>query len=122
MQKRAIRIVTNKRHNSHTVPIFKDLEILPLKESAIYKTILFIYDYISGQLPESFLNAWLKRNSYMFDVKKPKFTSIERFPKFNFQDLQNKIYDNENLTSNIRGTKFCKNLKEFLHRFKLGMQ
>ena len=61
MQKRAIRIVTNKRYNSHTVPIFKDLEILPLKESAIYTKILFIYDYINGKLPESFLNIWLKR-------------------------------------------------------------
>ena len=123
MQKRAIRIVTNKRYNSHTVPIFKDLEILPLKESAIYTKILFIYDYINGKLPESFLNTWLKRrdlnprilrNSNMFDVKKPKFTSIERFPKFNFQDLWNKICNNENLTSNIRRTKFCKNLKESL--------
>ena len=45
MQKRAIRIVTNKRYNSHTVPIFKDLEILPLKERAIY-TKKIIYDYI----------------------------------------------------------------------------
>ena len=123
MQKRALRIVTNKRYNSHTVPIFKKLEILPLKECAIYTKILFIYDYINGKLPESFLNTWLKRrdlnprilrNSNMFDVKKPKFTSIERFPKFNFQDLWNKICNNENLTSNIRRTKFCKNLKESL--------
>jgi hypothetical protein len=43
--KRAIRIVTNKRYNSHTDPIFKDLEILPLKERAIY-TKKIIYDYI----------------------------------------------------------------------------
>ena len=50
----------------------------------------------------------------MFDVKKPKFTSIERFPKFNFQDLWNKICNNENLTSNIRRTKLFKNLKESL--------
>ena len=50
----------------------------------------------------------------MFDVKKPKFSSIERFPKFNFQDLWKKICNNENLTSNIRRTKFCKNLKESL--------
>ena len=72
---------------------------MPLKESAIYTKILIIYDYINGILPESFLNTWLKRrdlnprilrNSNMFDVKKPKFTSIERFPKFNFQDLWNK--------------------------------
>ena len=47
MQKRAIRTVTNKIYNSYTVPIFKDLGILPFKESAIYTKILFIYDYIS---------------------------------------------------------------------------
>ena len=83
MQERALRIVTNKRYNSHTVPIFKKLEILHLKESAIYTKILFIYDYNNGKLPEYFLNTWLKRcdlnprllrNSKTFDVKKPKFT------------------------------------------------
>ena len=51
MQKRALRIVTNKRYNSHTAPIFKKLEILPLKECAIYTNILFIHDYINGKLP-----------------------------------------------------------------------
>ena len=123
MQKRAIRIVTNKRYNAHTVPIFKKFEILPLKETATYNKILFMYDYINSRLPQSFRGTWLTRgdlnprdlrNAYMFDVKKPKFTSIERFPKFHFQDLWNKICINENLSSNIRRTKFCKNLKESL--------
>ena len=50
MQKRALRIVTNKRYNSHTVPIFKKLKILHLKENAIYTKILFIYDYINGKI------------------------------------------------------------------------
>ena len=40
--------------------------------------------------------------------------NIERFSMFYFQDLWNKICNNENLTSNIRRTKFCKNLKELL--------
>jgi hypothetical protein len=71
---------------------------------------LFIYGYINGKLPEYFLNTWLKRrdlnprvlrNSNMFNVKKPKFPSIEKLPKFSFQDLCNKICNNENLTSNI---------------------
>ena len=123
MQKRAIRIVTNKRYNAHTVPIFKKFEILPLKETATYNKILFMYDYINSRLPQSFRGTWLRRgdlnpralrNANMFDVKKPKFTSIERFPKFHFQDLWNKICINENLSSNIRRTKFCKNLKESL--------
>ena len=50
----------------------------------------------------------------MFDVKKPKFTSIERFPKFHFQDLWNKICNDENLTSDMRRNKFFNNLKESL--------
>ena len=82
-----------------------------------------MYDYINGKLPQSFVGTWQRRhelitrtlrNSNMFDVKKPKFTSIERFPKFHFQELWNKICTNENLTSNIRRSKFCKNLKETL--------
>ena len=123
MQKKAIRIITNKRYNSHTVPIFKKLEILPLKETTIYTKLLLMYDYINGRLPVSFDGTWLRkheinprnlRNSNMFDVKKPKFTSIERFPKFHFQDLWNKICINDNLSSVIRRNKFSKNLKESL--------
>ena len=96
---------------------------MPLKESAIYTKFVFIYDYINCKFQESFLNTWLKRrdsnprilrNYNMFDVKKQNFTRTERFPKFNFQDLWNKICNNENLTSNIRRTKLFKNLKESL--------
>ena len=50
----------------------------------------------------------------MFDVK--KFTSIERFSKFHFQDLLIKICNNVNLTYNIRRTKFCKNHKYLFKR------
>merc|ERR1712035_138587 len=61
LQKKAIRIVTNSRYNSHTIPLFKKNEILPLQEQSKYSKIIFMYDYINNKLPKSFDETW-KRN------------------------------------------------------------
>ena len=53
------------------------------------------------------------RNSNMFDVK-PKFKTIERFPKYHFQDLWNNICNNDLLSHTQSRKKFLKNLKESL--------
>ena len=50
----------------------------------------------------------------MFDVKKPKFKTIERFPKYHFQDLWNNLCNNDLLTHTQSRKKFLKNLKESL--------
>ena len=123
LQKKAIRIVFSKKHISHTMPLFKKMNVLPLHESANYLKLLFMYDFINSKLPSSFQGTWLRRNqlhtrnlrnSNMFDVKKPKFKSIERFPKYHFQELWNNHCNNDLLTHNQSRKKFMKNLKESL--------
>ena len=58
LQKRAIRIITNSAYNSHTDPKFKKQGILKLNDLFEYQSILFMYDYMSGNLPRSFVGTF----------------------------------------------------------------
>jgi hypothetical protein len=59
LQKKSLRIITKSAYNSHTEPLFKSNEILPLKSLVSYFKLLFMYDYTHDILPESFCNLWL---------------------------------------------------------------
>jgi hypothetical protein len=66
VQKKALRIINNAPYNSHTEPLFKNCEILPLMYLIKYFKLLFMYDFSNNLLPVSFHNIWLtnaqKRN------------------------------------------------------------
>ena len=63
LQKKALRIITKSRYNSHTALLLKDLKILPLKKNvAIFSKILSLQDYIYWKLQYSFDGMW-KKNS-----------------------------------------------------------
>ena len=126
LQKKALRIVTKSKYNSHTAPLFKDLKILPLKELAIFSKILFLRDYICWKLPYSFDGVWKKnsarnqrmmRNSDEFDIPISRFTSISRFPQFDYQRLWNDIcHNNQDLSIDIPKKTFKENLKKELFK------
>ena len=62
-QKQAIRVITGSKYNSHTEPLFKRLEILPLHLLARCFKLQFMYKFINNRLPTSFNNMWmLNRN------------------------------------------------------------
>ena len=56
LQKKAIRIVSNSKYNSHTEPIFKNLHILKLTDMVRINQLKFIHNYINGKLPAYFQN------------------------------------------------------------------
>ena len=64
VQKRAIRVISNASYNSHTGPKFKKLGILKLNDLFDYHSLLFVHDYISNNLPNSF-NGCFPTNSEM---------------------------------------------------------
>ena len=57
LQKRAFRIITNSAYNSHTDPKFRKQGILKLNDLFEYQSILSMYDYMSGNLPRSFVGT-----------------------------------------------------------------
>jgi hypothetical protein len=58
LQKRALRTINNANFNSHTDPLFKSSGILKLKDMYEQQVILFVFDYLSCNLPSSFLNTF----------------------------------------------------------------
>ena len=59
MQKKAIRIVASASYNSHTEPLFKRLQVLPLPDLISYKKIQFMQRFKQKFLPSSFEETWV---------------------------------------------------------------
>jgi hypothetical protein len=59
LQKKAIRIINSAPYNSHTEPLFKKCEILPISLLIKYFKLLFMYDFANDLLPLSFKNTWV---------------------------------------------------------------
>ena len=100
LQKKAIRTISLSKYNAHTVPIFKKIEILPIKEQAILSSLLMMYDYVHQKLPYSFDQLWRKnnaranrvlRNANLFDIPYVRLESQKNFPISSFPRLWNEI-------------------------------
>ena len=56
IQKRAVRIITLNRYNSHTEPLLKQLEILKIEDQLKLQELKFYYKYIHSNLRVYLLN------------------------------------------------------------------
>ena len=61
LQKKAVRVISNRTYNAHTEPIFKSLQLLKIPD--IYKqcVLKFYFQYCHSQLP-----SYLQSFSYTF--------------------------------------------------------
>ena len=59
LQNKAIRIMSFKGRNEPTNPLYKNLEIMKLKDILLYYNCLFAYDQINENLPENFKDFFL---------------------------------------------------------------
>ena len=59
LQKKAIRIVAGTSYNSHTEPLFKQLEVLPLPDLISFTKIQFMQRFKQKFLPTSFDDTWV---------------------------------------------------------------
>ena len=127
IQKKAIRIISNSPFNAHTAKLFKKYKILPLNELAMYNKIIFIYDFLTNKLPDSFQGMWKKNNEIYqnrrsqridngdkFYIPFNNIKSIEKFPLYYYQKLWNDICDNALLNTQLRKNRFKTTLKTFL--------
>ena len=60
IQKRAVRIVTKSKYNSHTAPLFIKTQIIPLLELIKYNAVMFMYDFQANKLPSAFNGTWTR--------------------------------------------------------------
>jgi hypothetical protein len=114
MQKTAVRIVAGASYNSHTEPIFKSLEILPLPDLISFTKNQFMQRFTQKFLPSSFNDIWVRnsirnigkneiqlRNANQLQNYPSRYVSLDKFPLFdlpkqweNFPDLQIKCLRN----------------------------
>ena len=122
-QKKAIRIVAKVPFDSHTDPIFRDLEVLKFSNVVLFHLGKFMFFFSKGFLPNSFndmftlanyIHPYNTRNSSNSNFYIPLVrTNIRKFsirfqgPKF-FNSLDSQI------KSSGSTAQFCKNLKRFL--------
>lgn len=53
-QKKAVRIITGSKYNSHTTPLFSNLRILPITNLNDFQVACFIYRCVNNLLPQKF--------------------------------------------------------------------
>jgi len=125
MQKSAVRIIENVRYNTHTEPIFKKLEILPLPELATYFKLQFMQKFHQKTLPTLLSNSWIYnsvgvigenalvlRNHYQVNIPYIRLASIERHPLISFPKLWDDLPDH-NVKIIRNRPEFSKKLKEY---------
>jgi hypothetical protein len=78
-QKDAVRIVTMSLYNSHTEPLFKKLNILPLQHLITYFKLQFIHQFKFNHLPLAFNNEWT--------LNEDRFANLELMPLRNYDDF-----------------------------------
>ena len=52
------KISTFSDFKAHSEPLFKKFEILKFKDNIVLQNCLFVYDYLKGNLPNSFINTF----------------------------------------------------------------
>ena len=62
LQKSAIRIICNVNYNSHTEPLFKREDILPLPDLVHFFKVQFMHRFSQNFLPTSFDQVWIRNN------------------------------------------------------------
>ena len=58
LQKYTVRIINFSDFKAHSEPLFKKLNILKFKGNIILQNCLFVYDYLKGNLPNSFIDPF----------------------------------------------------------------
>jgi hypothetical protein len=124
LQKKAIRIVSNAKFNSHTEPLFKKLGILPLPDLISFFNLQFMHRFANNLLPSAFHGAWITneriignnamrlRNFENLLIQQPNLNYLGRLPFFAFPRLW-ESFPNNTIKSISQKTLFDLNLKNF---------
>lgn len=111
LQKRAIRHITRSAYNSHSEPLFKQLNILKLRDLYEYEVTVFMQKYRLHTLPRSFDNCYKRnceirntdresRQMNLLHIPRPRTNFSSKLPIHNFANIHNKWFQqyHENTT------------------------
>ena len=108
LQRAAIRIISKTSYNSHTEPLLKKLEILPLPDLISFAKILFMHRFVQKFLPASFNDTWYYnsvrnigeneiqlRNHLQINLQHSNLARLDIFPWYNFPKLWHTFPDEQ---------------------------
>lgn len=100
LQKRAIRTISRSVYNSHTEPLYKELNILKLNDQFELNIIVFMNQFVNDMLPISFVNIYRfnydvqnchrSRQSNNLFIERCNTSFASKLPLFNFPKIWNK--------------------------------
>lgn len=64
LQKRIVRIITSSNYRDHSLPLFSKLNILNVSNINFLQTASFVFNFLKGNLPQTFNNFFMKNSSY----------------------------------------------------------
>ena len=79
LQKRALRIMTNSKYNAHTEPLFKELEMLKVKNIFDVQCMKFWYKFVNKSLLEYFGTVFTFNNE-LYQIKTRGQNQLHLFP------------------------------------------
>jgi hypothetical protein len=103
IQKKAIRIVSKSKWNSHSEPIFQRLGIMRFEDMIKYSQLEFMHLFEHQRLPESFKNIWRTRNEILsvdnyslrraidLHIETPRTNFSQKLPLHTFPSLWNTL-------------------------------
>ena len=79
IQKKAVRIITLNKYNSHTEPLFKKLNTLKVEDLLKLQELKFYYKYRHQNLPVYFLNWQITPNTYIHNYNTRRTTELHTY-------------------------------------------
>ena len=83
LQKNAVRIMTFSDFNAHSEPLFKKMDILKFKDNIVLQNCIFVYDYLKGNLPISFVNTFKRVDETHPTITRSANTGQLAIPRYN---------------------------------------
>ena len=83
LQKGAMRIMTFSEFKSHSEPLFKQLKIPKFQDSILLNNCTFVYDFLQGNLPDSFQETFTKTDDLHTNNTRQASSGMLSMPHYN---------------------------------------
>ena len=98
--KKTIRLITGSSYRAHTVPLFRQEDILPVPELIKYNASVFMHSFLYYYAPDSFNDVWKRlrdhvhytlRNPHDIYIRSFRLVSYSNHPYFAFPKIWNDL-------------------------------
>ena len=121
LQKKIVRIINFSNYDTHTLPLFKNMNILPIDKVVIHRIGMFMFKYYNGTLPQvmnnlyipnSEIHSYRTRQSNLLHIKKGKLNVYTK----SFGNTSARVWNviQRKININVSASTFKRSLKSYL--------